>query len=326
MRLIIYTLLLCVSSGFFSCKQAGDNVSDTSQVWIWRSIAFDVEIDVKCLDVPRGRQQAIAAKLSKRTDEIEQLFSLYIAESVISQLNKHGFLNQTPDEFIDVIEQCVALGDKTQGLFDITVQPLWEYYQKLPNDPSHKQQLTQVLNKVNYRNIVFNKEAKTIGFKVEGMKLTLNGMIQGYLTDELIKILKQEGVEHALVNAGEYRAVGRDGEKEWSIDIQTPKHHLPIATITLDHDKALAVSAGYGHTFDTAGKSHHLFHPKNAINQPVNRTIVVLAESSAKADALATAFAVCPDQGWSGLLKTIDSYAPIGVEVFEGKELIWSSH
>ena len=38
------------------------------------------------------------------------------------------------------------------------------------------------------------------------MAITLNGIAQGYATDQIVSLLKKSGVHNALVNIGEYAA------------------------------------------------------------------------------------------------------------------------
>ena len=51
--------------------------------------------------------------------------------------------------------------------------------------------------------------AAAIGFARPGMAITLNGIAQGYLTDAIADLLRNEGFETAVADLGELRALGR---------------------------------------------------------------------------------------------------------------------
>jgi thiamine biosynthesis lipoprotein ApbE len=42
------------------------------------------------------------------------------------------------------------------------------------------------------------------------MAITLNGIAQGFATDAAMRVVKAHGVEHALIDAGELSAAGRN--------------------------------------------------------------------------------------------------------------------
>jgi len=321
--LVVFVGFLLMVGG---CKNVQKGGVRSELSWVWSSIAFDVEIFVECPCLEEGSRERVAARLSKRTEEVERLFSLYISDSSLSLLNKRGVLNDAPNEFIELIDQCVGIGDQTSSLFDVTVQPLWEYYYNRVSEGKGEEEvlLGGVLEKVDYRNIITDMGVRSVGFKRDGMKITLNGIVQGYLTDQLIEVLKEEGVTSALVNAGEYRALGRDGSGElWGVGIVSGKLDRSIDVVELKDGEALAVSSGAGYTFDIGGKSHHLFHPQNVFQSPSDRVIVVMADTAAVADALATSFAVCKEAEWNSFIERLNVSSVLSVRIYDEGKLRW---
>ena len=144
---------------------------------------------------------------------------------------------------------------------------------------------------------------KRISFSKPGMAITLNGIAQGHATDEVRKLLKLAGVKSALINIGEYAALGSspDGEP-WPVRIRT-KTGAEIPR-TLAADMALAVSAGYGHTFDPAGRYHHIFRPTSGDNPKPESTIIVTAPTATEADVLATTLAVADSAEKATILRS----------------------
>ena len=102
--------------------------------------------------------------------------------------------------------------------------------------------------------------------------------------------LRQENIEHALVNAGGDIAVlgGKGENKPWRIAIQDPQNkNKSIDTLSL-RNGAIATSGNYEVFYDREKLYHHLISPDQG--RPVNENISVSIQASSvmEADALAT--------------------------------------
>ena len=199
--------LLGASSLLPSCKRKPDEKLQT-----YTSVAFGTEVHFQTYGIDQALFEKIAAATTTRLAQIDQLFSLYNPDSTISQLNRDGVLDGPPPEFLKLIRTAIAFGKKTEGLFDITVQPLWDFRQKwkqasLPERANlEKQAWQKAVVLVDYRNIKTSEQR--ISFAKPGMAITLNAIAQGHATDEIRALLKQAGVKNALINIGEYAALG----------------------------------------------------------------------------------------------------------------------
>jgi thiamine biosynthesis lipoprotein len=135
------------------------------------------------------------------------------------------------------------------------------------------------------------------------MAATLNGIAQGYITDAVATLLRQEGIGRVLVDMGEARALGRhpDG-RPWRAGISDPaRPDALIGEVDLT-DRALATSGGYGTVFDAAGRYGHLIDPRSGRTAPLARSISVLAGDATTADALSTAFSLLDEGRIAALL------------------------
>ena len=88
-----------------------------------------------------------------------------------------------------------------------------------------------------------------------GMAITLNGIAQGYITDRVADLLRHEGFEQAMVDLGEWRALGRHPERPSVACGDARRPDIELA------DNALAVSSGSGTAFEPSGQFHHIFDP-----------------------------------------------------------------
>ena len=141
----------------------------------------------------------------------------------------------------------------------------------------------------------FNKvdfDTKEIRFAQKGMGLSLNGIAQGYITDKVVELLKQQGVTQALIDMGEIYGFDNANQREWNVSIRNPDQEDQILTTIAMKNQAFATSGGYGTVMDEAGKFTHLFDPRTGGSQPRYKSMSVMAESAAVADAFSTAFSI----------------------------------
>jgi thiamine biosynthesis lipoprotein len=106
-------------------------------------------------------------------------------------------------------------------------------------------------------------------------------------------MLRTEGFDSAVVNLGERRTIGRhpDG-RPFRIGIRDGSNSNRIGSVVELEDMALAVSGGYGTTFDSSGRFHHLFDPRTGASANSLVDVAVIGPRATAADALATAIYV----------------------------------
>jgi thiamine biosynthesis lipoprotein len=126
-----------------------------------------------------------------------------------------------------------------------------------------------------------------VTFNQPGMGVTLNGIAQGYAADAVRASLKRDGVQHALINTGEWTALGlADGQRPWTLGIADPHQaNTWLARVTMQ-GLSLATSADDQCTFSEDRKHHHIFNPHSGYSPPDIASVSVAATSCAKADAL----------------------------------------
>ncbi len=274
--------------GLSSCRR-------TPPLRTYTGFAFGTEVHFQLHGIAEEEFNQISARCTARLTEIQALFSLYDPDSAISRLNRDGRLADPPDEFLQLIRTALDFGGNTGGIFDITVQPLWNWRQNWKDANDEKRQTMDAdswkntLALVDYRNV--KTDGDGISFAKPGMAITLNGIVQGYATDQIAALLKNHGVRNALVNIGEYAASGSASDgKPWTVVIDATGESLPLPS-----DRSLAVSAGSGYTFDPEGRFHHIFRPSDGMNPRPLSTIVVTAPTATIADALSTALTIASE-------------------------------
>jgi thiamine biosynthesis lipoprotein len=123
------------------------------------------------------------------------------------------------------------------------------------------------------------------------MAITLDSIAKGYIVDRAMDVLKQHGIEHALINAGGDIALhgGKGVNKPWRIAIQDPQQkerHLDVVEIV---SGAVATSGNYEVYFDREKVYHHIVSPATGIPAGEITSVSIKAANVMAADAMATA-------------------------------------
>lgn len=244
---------------------------------------------------------AIAAGLAE-LERLEQIFSVYRADSALSQLNRDGMLAEAPVELVELLGRALRLAELSDGAYDPTVQPVWnvyfEHFTRGTADPAGpaERDLAAALALVGWRNLQI--DGRRIAFAKPGMAVTLNSGAQGYITDRVADVLRAHGFDRTLVDMGEPRALGAkpDGSA-WRIGIANPADPNRAVTHLEVVDKAIATSGGYGTLFDDAGTFTHLIDPRTGRTAPALLGVSVVAPTAGLADGLSTAMLLAaPDR------------------------------
>ncbi|CDM25104.1 Nitrous oxide reductase maturation periplasmic protein NosX [Castellaniella defragrans 65Phen] len=272
---------------------------------VWNGVALGADAQLQLLHPDRAHAERLVRMAVAEVHRLEQVFSLYREDSALARLNRAGRLDAPPPDLSRLLSQAVAFGERTGGLFDPSVQVLWDLYaarvlagRPLPPDPA---ELRAALAKVDYRAIRLEEDA--IVLERPGMALTLNGIAQGYITDRVTELLRANGLEHAMIDLGEARGLGAPApDRPWRAGIADPREPSRVLeTIDLG-DRALATSGGYGTPLDPAGHFTHLFDPHTGQATPRWRSVTVRAADATTADALSTAFAQMPADTIRGMI------------------------
>lgn len=241
-------------------------------------------------------------------DDFNSIASNYDSKSAVSVLNREGRLENAPEELIDIISISKEYNLKTMGAFDITVNPVLELWSEgLWNETEEiqKQKISEALDLVGSGKVSLN--GNTIALDKKGMSVTLGGVAKGYIVDKVINLIKAEGINSILVNAGgDIRASGAkpDGTP-WKISLENPDNTSQQIAEFLLSDMAIATSGNYYRYFDPEKKVHHIIDPRTGFPANSCISVTVIAKNATIADILATAvFVLGPEDG----LKVIESF------------------
>jgi thiamine biosynthesis lipoprotein len=119
------------------------------------------------------------------------------------------------------------------------------------------------------------------------MGVTLNGIAQGFATDEVKRVLRSRGIEHALINMGEWSAMGRSPRNtDWMIGVASPTNSDALLARLQVRDACVATSADDQTTFSNDHVHHHIFDPHTGYSPRDVSSVTVIAPTCIQADAL----------------------------------------
>lgn len=237
----------------------------------WRGVALGAEAEIT-IHGPDEIAGPALAQVQAVLEMVERQFSLYDPRSALSRLNREGVLQDPAPMFGALLAAVDMIHRATGGLFDPTVQPLWQAL-AAGRDAGSATAL------IGWDRVVVGPERITM---TPGQALTLNGIAQGFATDMVTATLKQAGVAQTLVNVGEFSGLGGP----WRLGLRDPEHGY-YGTRTLQ-DGAIATSSPRG---TLVRGREHILHAEAA---PQWSTVSVEAENATIADGFSTALTMAP--------------------------------
>jgi len=267
--------------------------------------AMGADVSLVALHARRAvAEQAVEAAFAELR-RIEQAMSLYRQDSQLAGLNRQGFLVEPDGILVAALRGAAEMSQRSGGAFDATVQPLWAVYaeackhDRLPDEHA----VDQARKLVNWRDV--DVTAGRIRLVRPGMGVTLNGIAQGLAADRVLTVLRDHGVEDALVNTGEVGSMGRKSpDRPWTIGVQHPRRPDAYVALAALDGRCLATSGDYQTRFGEGFDDNHIFDPATGHSPTAFSSVTVLADRGIEADALSTAvFVLGPEKGLQ-LIKT----------------------
>ncbi|MHC1721493.1 MAG: FAD:protein FMN transferase [Clostridiaceae bacterium] len=234
-------------------------------------------------------------KVFDRIKEIDDRMSANKAGTEVDKIAEaagKSYVKVSEDTFY-VIEKGKEYSEKSGGIFDISIGPLvklWGIGTDSARVPS-QYEIDAKKSLINYRDILLNKDEKSVMLKKEGMMLDLGGIAKGYAADEAARILKENKVEHAIINLGG-NVVAIDNNingKPWNIGIQNPfdTRGTIVGSIAVTN-KTVVTSGIYERYLEVKGvRYHHILNPFTGYPMESGlASVTIVTDSSIDADAM----------------------------------------
>lgn len=286
-------------------------------------------LDTVCTITVYGQSQGDSEKIIEEAIQLcgdyENVLSRTVRDSDVDRINTAGCKPvEVSDDTVAVIKKGIELGELSGGKFDITigaVSSMWDFDEGiLPEDAA----IQSALKTVDYKQISIDGNKVALG--IGGAMLDLGGIAKGYIADRVTELLRDNGVEQAIINLG--GNVVAIGEKEsgtpWVVGIERPySDRTEIIGALEAEDETVTTSGVYERCFDKNGKFyHHVLDPETGYPMETeNEAVTVLgpAGMSAESDAFGT---ICLMLGQEASEKMLENYPEFRVAFVDKKDNI----
>lgn len=254
-----------------------------------------VEMTLEGTDEGRLRQAMDDAY--REMTRLSDMMNHYNPDSVVSALNNAAGKRPVavPPELVQVLKMARTVSARSHGAFDITIGSLtgWRFDPEHPQMPTPAQIKAQ-LPKVNYRDVILDESAGTAFLKQPGMRIDLGGIAKHYILDAGMKVLRQNGVEHAMLNGGgDVETVGTIQGHPWRVGIRDPRAPEKLLAV-IELTRGFVVSSGdYERYFIRNGQRyHHILDPRTGYPTQGPHGVTLVAEELEQVNGLGAAIMV----------------------------------
>ncbi|MPQ44285.1 FAD:protein FMN transferase [Clostridium tarantellae] len=317
-KLIIITMIFVLFLGLISCMGINKFKNTKEEVESYEMSEKILGTVVSGVAYGKNSKEALE-KAFKRANYIENIMSVNIKDSELNKVNEEAFNKDVKlsNELYYVIDKALYYANLTNGALDPTIGHVIDEWgigtdhAKIPE----KDVINKYKSLENYKNVKLNLNTKEIKFLNENVKLDLGAIGKGYIGDEMRIVLKEEGIQSALLNlGGNVVTLGtKINNEKWSIGIRNPKEENEISASLKASNEVVVTSGNYERYFIKDGiRYHHIIDPKTvypAKNGVVSSTIIT--KDGIDADALSTATYILGSEKAKKLIESLD-----GVEAF----------
>lgn len=263
----------------------------------------------------------------QRIAALDRILSDYKTDSELSKLSATAGGGQkvpVSDDLWTVLERSQMLAQATEGAFDITVGPymrLWRRARRNKEFPS-TERLAEAREAVGYKKLQVDRRGHTAQLLAPGMRLDLGGIATGYAVDEAMRVLRQHGIERALIDASGDMLVSDPppGAPGWRIGIAPLDPDGPPSRYLNLRNMAVTTSGdAFQHVVLNGKRYSHIVDPATGLGLTDSSTVVVVAVDCITADSQATAVSVLgPEKGFK-LIESTAGAAAFIVRNHDGK-------
>jgi thiamine biosynthesis lipoprotein len=253
---------------------------------------------------------------------IEKLLTTFDESSQTNQINARAGVKPVPvdQEIFELIERSLRISELTQGAFDITYgaidKSLWNFDRNMTALPD-AEVAKKMIRLINYRNLILDKQARTVFLKEKGMRIGFGGIGKGYAADRAKAVMVGLGVKHGIVNAaGDLTVWGNQPNGEpWTIGIADPdKKEFPFASVALTNT-SVATSGNYEKFVIIDGSRYsHTIDPRTGLPVRGIKSTTVICPSAELADAMATPVMVMGIKAGLSLINQVKGIACIIID------------
>ncbi|MBQ5590592.1 MAG: FAD:protein FMN transferase [Clostridia bacterium] len=159
---------------------------------------------------------------------------------------------------------------------------------------------------IDFNNLLINDEDNTVYLKKKGCSIDVGAVAKGFVCEDIKEFLNSVGFKKGIINiGGNVLIVGEKGEKEsFKVGIKNPFGSGNLYNV-LVNDKSVVTSGDYERFYEIDGKRYnHIINTNTLSPSSLNKSVTIICNNSALADALSTALFI---MDYTEGIKLIDS-------------------
>ncbi|MFO8061620.1 MAG: FAD:protein FMN transferase [bacterium] len=246
-----------------------------------------VNITLYC---PPEQADSIYPVLEDTLKHLDSLFTKYSPDSPVYRFNDTGRPIEMNNYFKEIFTLSGEVYEETDGYFDIGIQSLISYYERCEKEQNEPldDSLIFYSSSAGHQGII-----DSAGYALKSnsaLEIDLGGIAKGYIADVLSRCIVRMGVDKFMLDmAGDIVVHNRDESDEFTVGILNSAGEEIFRTIALSNG-AVMTSGDYYRYYEINGKRYsHIINPKTGRPSPPGRSVTVVADRGAYADAYATA-------------------------------------
>ena len=255
-------------------------------------------------------KDSLKAHIEEMLAALERRMSAYIVDSEISTFNDSRSTDwfSVSRELCELVDEALAISRLMGGAFDVTAGPLVNLWGFGPDGvrskPPSAADIATARARVGYDKLHADCSIPALRKRNPDIYVDLSAYAKGYAVDRIADLLESKRVDNFLVDVGgELRMRGLNAQAaRWAVAVEKPSATgRAVQNDFRFTDTGMATSGDYRNYFDHAGKRYsHVIDTR--FGAPVSHelaSVTVVSESTAVADAMATAlFVLGPDEGF----------------------------
>ena len=258
-------------------------------------------------------QEAFTEQTQKIHDQLQvyhQLFDIYNDYEGVNNLktvnDQAGIAPVKVDKaIIDLLTDCRDFYELTSGRVNVAMGSILSLWHVARNrgisDPANaelpnSEELEQAAEHIRFEDILIDEAASTVYIPDGEMSLDVGAIAKGWATQ---RVAENAPAGMLISVGGNVCATGpKQGEHPWVIGIQNPDGGEYLHTIYVESG-CVVTSGDYQRTYTVDGKKyHHIIDPDTRMPADYWRSVTIVCQDSALADALSTALFLLPlEQG-----------------------------
>jgi FAD:protein FMN transferase len=292
---IIRSILIAATLGTGCMAGLGSGAPDKELLRLEQSAdAMGSTYSIAVYGYDRDRMQTAVQAAFDEARRLDDLLSNYRPSSEWSEVNRNAAERpvRVSQELFQLLSTCVEYSRSSEGAFDVTVGPLmkvWGFYKGTGRLP-HRAEVAAALRKVGFRHVQLDPAGATVRFDRPGVEMDPGGIGKGYAVDRMVDVLKQRGIQIALV-AGSASSIYGLGvpptePRGWRVQIRDSRDPRKISAEAYLKNESMSTSGSYEKFFRAEGKMYsHIMDPRTGYPAQGVSSVSVIAPRTLDSEA-----------------------------------------